>query len=154
MTQLSSWENIDDGCPRGCQRVKQPSKPWRRSRACDCHHAGVEFRVSANGVYRRYSRPVLSAICFDDRSLTIISAINAMTMAPARAVTLIKPHKEGHPKEALPTWGVGLIAAYFAYRFLFPIVASIAGVPLPSNEHGAEPVVWSWFHWEFSQRSA
>ena len=78
---------------------------------------------------------------------TIISAINAMTMAPARAVTLIKPHKEGHPKEALPTWGVGFIAAYLAYRFLFPIVASIAGVPVSSGEHGAEPVVWSSFDW-------
>lgn len=47
---------------------------------------------------------------------TIISAINAMTMAPARAVTLIKPHREGHPREALPSWGVGVLAAYFAYR--------------------------------------
>jgi multidrug efflux pump len=34
---------------------------------------------------------------------TIISAINAMTMAPARAVTLIKPHKPGERRhEALP----------------------------------------------------
>lgn len=78
---------------------------------------------------------------------TIISAINAMTMAPARAVTLIKPHKEGHPKEALPTWGVGFITAYLAYRFLFPIVANITGIPLSSGEHGAEPVVWSSFDW-------
>ncbi|MFN7874573.1 MAG: efflux RND transporter permease subunit [Pirellula sp.] len=84
---------------------------------------------------------------------TIISAINAMTMAPARAVTLIKPHKEGHPKEALPTWGVGIIAAYFAYRFLFPIVARVAGIPLSDGghvaggEHGAEPVAWSSFDW-------
>jgi multidrug efflux pump len=47
---------------------------------------------------------------------TIISAINAMTMAPARAVTLIRPHKEGHPREALPWWGVAAIAGYLAYR--------------------------------------
>ena len=38
---------------------------------------------------------------------TIISAINAMTMAPARAVTLIKPHVHGQEsqREALPRWG-------------------------------------------------
>ena len=43
---------------------------------------------------------------------TIISAINAMTMAPARAVTLIKPHKHDEPggREALPRWGIALLA--------------------------------------------
>jgi multidrug efflux pump len=59
---------------------------------------------------------------------TIISAINAMTMAPARAVTLIKPHREGHPPEALPWWGVAVLAGYFAYRlcesWLLPHVTS------------------------------
>ncbi|MCY2982061.1 MAG: efflux RND transporter permease subunit [Planctomycetota bacterium] len=49
---------------------------------------------------------------------TIISAINAMTMAPARAVTLIKPHVEGHDREALPRWGIALLAGYVALRFL------------------------------------
>ncbi|XZE21148.1 efflux RND transporter permease subunit [Pirellulaceae bacterium SH449] len=78
---------------------------------------------------------------------TIISAINAMTMAPARAVTLIKPHKEGHPREALPTWGVGLIAAYLVYRFLFPTAAHFVGIPMSSGGHGAEPVVWRAFDW-------
>ena len=33
---------------------------------------------------------------------TIISAINAMTMAPARAVTLIKPHAHGHDTREKP----------------------------------------------------
>jgi multidrug efflux pump len=51
---------------------------------------------------------------------TIISAVNAMTMAPARAVTLIRPHREGHPREALPWWGVAAIASYFSYRFINP----------------------------------
>ena len=42
---------------------------------------------------------------------TIISAINAMTMAPARAVTLIKPHVHGEEsqREALPRWGIALL---------------------------------------------
>ena len=54
---------------------------------------------------------------------TIISAINAMTMAPARAVTLIKPHVAGHDREALPRWGIALLAGYIALRFL-PTIAS------------------------------
>jgi multidrug efflux pump len=54
---------------------------------------------------------------------TIISAINAMTMAPARAVTLIKPHVAGHDREALPRWGIALLAGYIAMRFL-PTIAS------------------------------
>src|SRR5205809_580030 len=46
---------------------------------------------------------------------TIISAINAMTMAPARAVTLIKPHAHGEERhEALPRAGVVLLGALLA----------------------------------------
>jgi multidrug efflux pump len=62
---------------------------------------------------------------------TIISAINAMTMAPARAVTLIKPHTHGHgsdEREALPKLGVILIAGFIAYLFLAPHVASLFGL--------------------------
>ena len=42
---------------------------------------------------------------------TIISAINAMTMAPARAVTLIKPHVPGEEshREAMPRWGIAAV---------------------------------------------
>ncbi len=84
---------------------------------------------------------------------TIISAINAMTMAPARAVTLIKPHHEGHQREALPPWGVGLLCAFLVYRFLFPWIAAPLGIPLANHEHGAghehgaAPVVWTTYAW-------
>src|ERR671932_214298 len=39
---------------------------------------------------------------------TIISAINALTMAPARAMQLIRPHTAGHAgtREALPRFGI------------------------------------------------
>ena len=59
---------------------------------------------------------------------TIISAINAMTMAPARAVTLIKPHVEGHDREALPRWGIALLIGYVSMRFLSGIVEPMFGV--------------------------
>ncbi len=69
---------------------------------------------------------------------TIISAINAMTMAPARALALIKPHTPGEhsDREALPRWGVMLIAGYLAYRFLGPLF----GVGPAGHGHGHEAV--------------
>ncbi|MCC6508579.1 MAG: efflux RND transporter permease subunit, partial [Pirellulaceae bacterium] len=78
---------------------------------------------------------------------TIISAINAMTMAPARAVTLIKPHREGHPPEALPAWGVGLLASYAVYRFVFPWIAAPLGIPIATSGHGEEAITWSTTAW-------
>jgi multidrug efflux pump len=51
---------------------------------------------------------------------TIISAMNALTMAPARAVQLIKPPDAEHDakdREALPRLGIVLIGGFLAYRF-------------------------------------
>ena len=69
---------------------------------------------------------------------TIISAINAMTMAPARAVTLIKPHvagEEGH-REAMPRWGIALLIGYLVYWLAGPPVMSLFGLSAPSHGHG------------------
>jgi multidrug efflux pump len=67
---------------------------------------------------------------------TIISAINAMTMAPARAVVLIKPHSHDEEKrEALPRLAVALIAGFFAYRLLSPVFAVDLDNPA---------VLWAW----------
>jgi multidrug efflux pump subunit AcrB len=84
---------------------------------------------------------------------TIISAINAMTMAPARALALIKPHTPGDHshREALPKIGVVLLAGYLAYRIVGPIVAPLFGVTLPAGGHGHDaaaddetaPVLWA-----------
>jgi multidrug efflux pump len=71
---------------------------------------------------------------------TIISAINAMTMAPARAVTLIKPHVHGQEsqREALPRWGLALLIGYFVYRLASPVVMGMFGLSAPGSGHGAE----------------
>jgi multidrug efflux pump len=72
---------------------------------------------------------------------TIISAINAMTMAPARAVTLIKPHTPGHGhREALPPLGWAFVGGLVAWRMLSPTVAHWFGVaPAHGHEtHAAE----------------
>ena len=69
---------------------------------------------------------------------TIISAINAMTMAPARAVTLIKPHVHGEEshREALPRWGLAALIGYIAYALLASRILSIFGVS--AGGHGQE----------------
>jgi multidrug efflux pump len=61
---------------------------------------------------------------------TIISAINALTMAPARAVQLIRPPTEHdtHEREALPRLGIALIGGFVAYSFLTPILAPLLGL--------------------------
>src|SRR5262249_42762693 len=69
---------------------------------------------------------------------TVISAINAMTMAPARAVTLIRPHADGgHGREALPRLGVALLAGLAAYFLLVPPLAARLG--LAAGDHYGGP---------------
>lgn len=60
---------------------------------------------------------------------TILSATNAMTMAPARAASWIKPHGAGQEatREALPRAGIVVLFAYLAYRWLGPEVEHLAG---------------------------
>jgi multidrug efflux pump len=73
---------------------------------------------------------------------TIISAINALTMAPARAVQLIKPPGAGHDsqhREALPRPGIVLIGGFLAYRFLTPALMPLLG--LSNLESGAHQSV-------------
>jgi multidrug efflux pump len=60
---------------------------------------------------------------------TIISAINALTMAPARAVQLIRPHgHESEEREALPRMAVVLLFGLMGYAFLAPQLAPRLGV--------------------------
>src|SRR5581483_11655722 len=74
---------------------------------------------------------------------TVISAINAMTMAPARAVSLIKPHAKGHheTREALPRLGVAILGGLLAYWLLMPLAARAFGLPIAA--HHGDPVAHS-----------
>lgn len=95
---------------------------------------------------------------------TIISAINALTMAPARAVTLLRSHAHppageeghgdgGHDKkgaehvvgEALPKWGYATIFGLVAYLYLGDIAAGLLGAP--AAEHGAERHGPQWLYY-------
>ncbi len=71
---------------------------------------------------------------------TIISAINAMTMAPARAVTLIKPHVHGEEsqREALPRWGLAALIGFVAYLLLASPALAMLGVAAGGHGHESE----------------
>ncbi len=60
----------------------------------------------------------------------IISAINAMTLTPSRAVSVFKTEKKEdgghkHTREALPWWIFILIGGLVSVSLLKPIVAEI-----------------------------
>src|SRR6059036_1510886 len=78
---------------------------------------------------------------------TIISAINAMTMAPARAVTLIKPHAHGEERrEALPLTAVVLLGALFADFFVTGRVQHLFGLSAGGHgheAHGSAAALWA-----------
>src|SRR5207245_2998630 len=65
----------------------------------------------------------------------IISAINAMTMTPARAASIFasrKPAQHGHQgKEALPWWFFGLLGGLATVWLLAPTLGIRLGLPAP-----------------------
>ena len=87
--------------------------------------------------YRQFALTIATA--------TIISAINAMTMAPARAVTLIKPHTAGEHREALPRTGVAIIGGAILYGLLAGRFAHWLGLEAAGHgeEGAAGPALWA-----------
>ena len=67
---------------------------------------------------------------------TLISAINALTMTPARCASIMKPHGSGHVEDPLPPWGLPL-AGVFCGWFLLPSVLPDAIPPLAGKAGGA-----------------
>jgi multidrug efflux pump len=75
---------------------------------------------------------------------TVISAFNSLTLSPAMAALLLKPHGHGHAKEdALPRLGIVLIGGLLAVVFLTPYVGPLVGLPAGGHgeEHGSEEAV-------------
>jgi multidrug efflux pump len=91
--------------------------------------------------YRQFALTIAAA--------TIISAINAMTMAPARAVTLIKPHAHGEERrEALPRVAVIVLGALLVDFLLEGRMAHLMGLGGGGHEHGGHGAggggAWLW----------
>src|SRR5262249_57272775 len=80
----------------------------------------------------------------------IISAINAMTLTPSRAVSVFKTEsKEGggheHMREALPWWIFAIIGAVLGSTYLTPMVSHYFDMPLGDEAVGVE--IPSWMPW-------
>src|SRR5215471_1620887 len=93
--------------------------------------------------YRQFALTIAAA--------TIISAINALTMAPARAIQLIRPHTGEHAgtREALPRFGIVLLGGYLAASMLTPHVlpwldlqALAARVPVLAGRVSDDALLW------------
>jgi multidrug efflux pump len=70
---------------------------------------------------------------------TIISAFNSLTLSPALAALLLKPHGQGEhghvQQDALPRAGIAIIGGLVAYVFLLAPIGRLAGIEV--GGHGA-----------------
>jgi multidrug efflux pump len=70
---------------------------------------------------------------------TIISAVNALTMTPSRAVLIFKT-SEGHEhkREALPWWIFGVVGGVLSYKLGPTLLAARFGLPVPATGSAAD----------------
>jgi multidrug efflux pump len=70
---------------------------------------------------------------------TIISAFNSLTLSPALAALLLKPHAHGEhghvQQEALPRAGIAIIGGLVAYFFLLSPVGHLIGIEVGGHGH-------------------
>jgi multidrug efflux pump subunit AcrB len=66
----------------------------------------------------------------------IISAVNAMTMTPARAASIFSGRTQGHGHEALPWWFFGLIGGLISHWLLSPVAGPLLGLDLAGEATG------------------
>ena len=72
---------------------------------------------------------------------TIISAFNSLTLSPALAALLLKPHAHGEhghvQQEALPRAGIAIIGGLVAYFFLLAPIGHMLGIEVGGHGHSA-----------------
>jgi len=92
--------------------------------------------------YRQFALTIATA--------TLISAFNSLTLSPALAAVLLKPHgPTGHGssrKEALPRLGIVLLFGLLAFALLTPYLAPVFGIQPPQPGEAAatpgSPLSW------------
>ncbi len=103
--------------------------------------------------------PGISGQFFRQFALTIaaamiISAINAMTLTPARAVTIFKTpeggaHGHEHHREALPWWIFSIVGGFLSYGYVYPLVAHYLNVPITEADKAVSETspMMGWAAW-------
>ncbi|QJW99553.1 efflux RND transporter permease subunit [Frigoriglobus tundricola] len=79
---------------------------------------------------------------------TLISAVNALTMTPSRAVQIFKndtKHGHGHTREALPWWIFAVLGGVLTYEFGPELFGPFVALPPPAPD--GEPGGESWGAW-------
>lgn len=64
---------------------------------------------------------------------TIISALNALSMTPARCALVMKPHGHATKSDPLPKWVIMVLFGWIGYRFMAPFLGNL----IPQNYSGA-----------------
>jgi multidrug efflux pump len=82
---------------------------------------------------------------------TIISALNALTMTPSRALLILRSGGlggHGRRREALPWWIFGLVGGWLAVVYGPGLVAGRLGLPAPGGADQTDLSLWqSWSLW-------
>jgi multidrug efflux pump len=76
---------------------------------------------------------------------TIISAVNALTMTPSRALLILRGgglSGHGHRREALPWWLFGLVGGWLAFAYGPSLLAGRLGLPAPGVDGPADLPRW------------
>jgi multidrug efflux pump len=95
--------------------------------------------------YRQFALTIAASV--------IISAINAMTLTPSRAVSIFKSEEAGksaggHPKkETLPWWFFGIVGGFLT-AWLAPLLAGSLGLPAAGAETASS--LQKWLYWGVS----
>lgn len=136
-------ENIERWISRGLQPREATLKAMAEitgpviaiTLVLSCVFIPTAFIAGISGqFYRQFALTIATA--------TIISAINALTMAPARAVLIFRPHGEGdpHAKSAMPWWAMGILLGAISYFLLGEWFADLLG----GGHHGEQPAAEAW----------
>jgi multidrug efflux pump len=77
---------------------------------------------------------------------TVISAVNALTMTPSRALLILRGDGlgHGHKREALPWWFFGILGGWLGLSYGPALLAGPLGLPAPAGE-GASMPRWLWW---------
>lgn len=84
---------------------------------------------------------------------TVISAINAITMTPSRAVLIFKSESDGtghvHRREALPWWIFGIVAGLLTLSLIPKYLGGHFGIPAVVKEPATTDSIW-WVTWAWN----